>query len=64
MHLDKLKKDKFFPLSDAKRIDLLSYYGENLMKLPIRNRVEIFIEEMLTPFEVFQTYGIILWIYE
>lgn len=63
MHLDKLKKDKFFPLSDSKRSELLSYYGENVMKLPIRNRVSIFIEEMLTPYEVFQTYGIILWIY-
>lgn len=50
MHLDKLKKDKFYPLSDSKRSELLGYYGDNVMKLPIRNRVSIFIEEMLTPF--------------
>ena len=33
------------------------------MKLAIQSRLEIFIQEMLTPYEVFQTYGIILWIY-
>ena len=34
------------------------------MTLPVQSRLEIFVQEMLTPFEVFQTYGIILWIYE
>lgn len=34
------------------------------MIIPEQSRLEIFVQEMLTPFEVFQTYGIILWIYE
>jgi hypothetical protein len=34
------------------------------MRLAIQSRLDIFIQEMLTPYEVFQTYGIILWIYE
>lgn len=50
MHLDKLKKDKFYPMSDAKRTQLIGYYGENVMRLPVRNRIQVFIEEMLTPF--------------
>jgi ribosomal protein S15P/S13E len=32
-HLDQLKKDRFLPLSEAKRTRLLDYYGENVMKL-------------------------------
>jgi hypothetical protein len=64
LHLDKLKKDKFFPLTEVKRTELLSYYGVNVMSLPTQSRLQVFIQEMLTPFEVFQTYGIILWIYE
>jgi cation-transporting P-type ATPase 13A2 len=43
---------------------LIEYYGENVMRLAIQSRLDIFIQEMLTPYEVFQTYGIILWIYE
>ena len=34
------------------------------MKLPVQSVIWIFIDEMLTPYEVFQLYGIILWIYE
>lgn len=27
MHLDKLKKDRFYPMTETKRTELLSYYG-------------------------------------
>lgn len=64
LHLDKLKKDKFLPFSEEERKELLQYYGENVMKLRIQSKLDIFIQEMLTPYEVFQTYGIILWICE
>lgn len=30
----------------------------------MKNGLEVFIEEMLTPYEVFQLYAIILWIIE
>lgn len=49
-HLDKLKKDKFLPHSEEKRKLLLDYYGENVMKLKIQSRLDIFIQEMLTPY--------------
>lgn len=64
LHLDQLKKDRFVPLSQIRRGKLLDYFGENVMRLEVQSRLDIFIQEMLTPYEVFQTYGIILWIYE
>jgi hypothetical protein len=39
MHLDKLKKDKFVPMSENKRTELVGYYGKNIMELPVQSRI-------------------------
>ena len=64
IQLDKLKKGKYEPHKPKARKRLLDYYGLNEIRLPVQNLVEVFIQEMLTPYEVFQLYAIILWIYE
>lgn len=62
--LDKLQKGKFQPSSTRSRRKLLEYYGHNQIKLEVQNSFQIFIQEMLTPYQVFQMYAIILWISE
>lgn len=44
LHLDQLKKDRFVPLSQGRRAQLLDYYGENLMRLEVQSRLDIFIQ--------------------
>ena len=43
---------------------LLEYYGVNAIRLQVQSKIEVFLQEMLTPYEVFQTYAVLLWIYE
>lgn len=61
--LDKLKKNTYRPYTSTKRLKLRQYYGDNVIKLEVQSKIEVFLQEMLTPYEVFQTYAIILWIY-
>lgn len=44
LHLDKLRKDKFVPYSEQKREEILKYYGENVMRLPVQSQLDIFVQ--------------------
>ena len=64
LQLDKLKKGIYEPYNPKSRKKLLDHYGHNEICLPVQSVFQVFIQEMLTPYEVFQLYAIVLWIYE
>ncbi|KAL4494291.1 hypothetical protein ABPG73_018810 [Tetrahymena malaccensis] len=44
--------------------DLVSIYGQNNTEIPDKSTIKIFIDEVLSPFYIFQVFSIILWILE
>ena len=43
---------------------MLLDFGRNLIDVPVHSKLKLFMVEMLSPFEVFQFYAIVLWLCE
>ncbi|EAR98781.2 E1-E2 ATPase family protein (macronuclear) [Tetrahymena thermophila SB210] len=50
--------------SQDKFKDLVSIYGQNNTEIPDKSTIKILIDEVLSPFYIFQIFSIILWILE
>ncbi|KAL4505178.1 hypothetical protein ABPG72_016245 [Tetrahymena utriculariae] len=48
--------------SEQKYQELISIYGQNNTEIPEKSTMKIFIDEVLSPFYIFQVFGIITWI--
>ncbi|EAR98777.2 E1-E2 ATPase family protein (macronuclear) [Tetrahymena thermophila SB210] len=48
--------------SDQKYQELISIYGQNNTEIPEKPTMKIFIDEVLSPFYIFQVFSIIIWI--
>lgn len=62
--LDELANDRMRVLTSEQRAQLLQDFGRNIIEVPVRSKVKLFLAEMLSPFEVFQFYAIVLWLCE
>lgn len=62
--LDELANGRLKLLKDEQRRELLLDFGRNLIEIPVRSKIKLFLAEMLSPFEVFQFYAIVLWLCE
>lgn len=60
--LDEMANGRMRILTDEQRNQLLQDFGRNLIDVPVRSKIKLFLAEMLSPFEVFQFYAILLWL--
>ncbi|EAR98784.2 E1-E2 ATPase family protein (macronuclear) [Tetrahymena thermophila SB210] len=50
--------------SESKYNELISIYGQNNTEIPDKSTLKIFIDEVLSPFYIFQVFSIVLWMLE
>lgn len=64
LRLDQMAKGNVALTTDVERKQLEVDFGRNIIQVPIRSKLNLFIAEVLSPFEVFQFYAIVLWLCE
>jgi hypothetical protein len=62
--LDDLSSDRLKLHTEEQRNQLLQNFGANIIDIPVRSKLKLFLAEILSPFEVFQFYAILLWLCE
>lgn len=62
--LDELASGRLRLLTEEQRQQLRNDFGSNIIEVPVRSKLKLFLAEMLSPFEVFQFYAIVLWLCE